>query len=91
MSFVVIRLNSSTSNFYENIDDSNEKINKLCKKFMCTMKKYIIIYKKFEMTIKKINMFKMFFVFVATKARLHEILCDIQTSFESKSSNIFIE
>ena len=58
---------------------------------MCTMKKYIIIYEKFEATMKEIDVFKTFFAFVTIKARLHEIFCDIQTSFESKSSNILIE
>ena len=55
------------------------------------MKKYIIMYEELEMTMKKIYMFKTFFAFVTIKARLHEILCHIQTRFELKSSNIFIK
>ena len=55
------------------------------------MKKYITMYKEFEIIIRKTDVFKTFFVFIATKARLHEILCDIQISFEPKSLNIFIE
>ena len=58
---------------------------------MCTMKKYIIMYEKFKTTMKEIDVFKTFLAFVATKTRLHEIFCDIQTSFELKSSNISIE
>ena len=91
MSFIDIRLNSSIRNFYENVNNLNWKVDKLRKKFVCTMKKYIIIYKKFETTMKEIDVFETSFAFVATKARLHEIFCDIQTNFESKSSNIFIE
>ena len=41
--------------------------------------------------MKETNIFKTSFAFVATKARLHKIFYDIQTNFESKSSNIFIE
>ena len=55
------------------------------------MKKYITIYKEFEIIIRKTDVFKTFFVFIATKARLHEILCDIQINFKPKSLNIFIE
>ena len=91
MSSVNIRSSSSTQNFYENVDDSNWKVDKLRKRFVCIMKKYIIMYEKLEMTMKKTDVLETSFVFVATKARLHEILCDIQTSFESKSLNIFIE
>ena len=41
--------------------------------------------------MKEIDVFKTFFAFVAIKTRLHEIFYDIQTSFESKSSNILIK
>ena len=36
------------------------------------MKKYIIMYKKLETTIKEIYVFKTFFAFVTTKARLYK-------------------
>ena len=55
------------------------------------MKKYITMYKKFETTMKETDVFETFFAFVATKARLHEIFCDIQTNFKSKSPNILIK
>ena len=58
---------------------------------MYIMKKYITIYKKFKTTIKEIDVFKTFFVFIAIKAQLYEIFCNIQISFELKLSNISIE
>ena len=88
MPSVDIRPSPPTRDFYEDVDDSGWKVDKLRKGFVCTMKEYITMYGELEAAMKEADVLGTSLAFVATKARLHGILCDIQTSFGPEPPSI---
>ena len=89
MSHSDVRSSSFISTFYDDIEDSSWKVEKIRKSFACTMKEYFTMYEIVETTMRDVDVLEKSLTFHAIKARLHTILSNINTRFKQNSSNIF--
>ena len=89
MSHSDVKSSSSISTFYDDIENSSWKVEKIRKSFTCTMKEYFTMYETVETTMRDVDMLEKSLIFHAIKTRLHTILSNINTRFEQNSSNIF--
>ena len=90
MSHSDVRSSSFISTFYDDIEDSSWKVEKIRKSFACTMKEYFTMYEIVETTMRDVDVLEKSLTFHAIKTRLHTILSNINTRFEQNSSNIFV-
>ena len=89
MSHSDVKSSSFISTFYDDIENSSWKVEKIRKSFTCTMKEYFTMYETVETTMRDVDMLEKSLIFHAIKTRLHTILSNINTRFEQNLSDIF--